>query len=128
MCRLDILKGKPGYMVEEHHGQPIVYDDNEPRADDRVFEHIGKRPTDREYQVNGVRVRCSFELSPQHKPIIESPSCILQGQLEYNPDHDARQVRRTEKVGRSSDNCFGMVRSRERRMDGAPLRFEPDLC
>ena len=44
MCRLDILKGKPGYMVEEHHGQPIVYDEKKQRTDDRVSEHIGKRP------------------------------------------------------------------------------------
>ena len=89
---------------------------------------LGKDPTDREYQVNGVRARCSLELSPQHKPIIGSPSRVLQGQLEYNPDHDARQVGRAEKVGRNSDNCFGRVRSRERRTDGAPSRFEPYLC
>ena len=42
-CRLDILNEEPGFMVDESHGQPVVYDDNEQRADDRANEHIEKR-------------------------------------------------------------------------------------
>ena len=89
-------------MVQENHGQPVVYNGNEQRADDKLLENIEKTSRTE----NGGRVRCSLELSSQRKPMEKAQAMFYMAfeaakgdvgrwelKLGNSPNHNVRQNR-----------------------------------